>query len=67
MLPTSLLCCTFLIRLIDSRDLLVVPRGHDFDEDALICASPLEESSMVGCCWCQCWMGTWQHLLASAG
>lgn len=46
--PQSLLCPTFLIRLVDSPDLLVVPRGHDFDEDALICASPLEESGMVG-------------------
>lgn len=43
MLPTSHLCRTFLICLVDSCDLLVVPRGHDFDEDALVCASPLEE------------------------
>lgn len=48
MLPSSLLCPTFLIRLVDGPDLLVVPRGHDFDEDTLICASPLEERGMVG-------------------
>lgn len=46
--PPSLLCPTFLIGLVDSPDLLVVPRGHDFDEHTLICASPLEERGMVG-------------------
>lgn len=66
MLPTSLLRHTFLICLVDSRDLLVVPRGHDFDEDTLICASPLEESSMAECCGCQHWMGTRQHCPTSA-
>lgn len=52
MLPTSLLCRTFLICLVDSCDLLVVPCGHDFDEDTLICASPLEESGKAECCGC---------------
>lgn len=56
--PPSILCRTFLIRLVDSPDLLVVPRGHDFDEDALICAGPLEESGMVGAAGANT---TWGH------
>jgi len=65
-LPVPLPCRTFLVRLVDSCDLLVVPRGHDFDEDALVCAGPLEESGMARCCGCQRWPGTRQHLPTSA-
>lgn len=47
-LPTSPLGHTFLVCLVDSLDLLVVPCGQDFNEHFLICASPLEESGMGG-------------------
>lgn len=57
-LPPSLLCPTFLIGLVDCPDLLVVPRGHDLDEDTLIRASPLEERAMVGAAGAST---TWGH------
>lgn len=46
MLPVLPPCRTLLVRLVDSRDLLVVPRGHDLDEDALVRAGPLQESGV---------------------